>query len=84
MLDNVWFILWIFHELGSNLQDQVKEKVMLVSDHTVDDTMTKIQAAAADVNLSAERSNNKVRETSQDIDVLRLFKPFSVLPVIFS
>lgn len=35
---------------------------MLVSDHTVDDTMTKIQAAAADVNLSVERSNNKVCE----------------------
>ncbi|KAK4793696.1 hypothetical protein SAY86_024131 [Trapa natans] len=42
-------------------QDEVKEKVMLVSDHTVDDTVTKIQAAAADVKLSVERSNNKMK-----------------------
>ncbi|KAK4754886.1 hypothetical protein SAY87_008643 [Trapa incisa] len=42
-------------------KDEVKEKVMLVSDHAIDDTMTKIQAAAADANLLAERSNNKMK-----------------------
>lgn len=58
--------LWIPKESGLHLQDEAKEKVMLVSDHTVDDTMTRIQAAAADVDLSIERSNNKVCETLQD------------------
>ncbi|KAK4759821.1 hypothetical protein SAY87_022952 [Trapa incisa] len=42
-------------------KDEVKVKVMLVSDHTIHDTMTKIQAAAEDANLLAERSNNKMK-----------------------
>ncbi|PKI59862.1 hypothetical protein CRG98_019744 [Punica granatum] len=42
-------------------QDEVKEKVMLVSDNTLGDTMTKIQTAAADVNLSVDRCNNKLK-----------------------
>lgn len=33
---------------------------MLVSKHSIDDTLKKIEAAAADVSLAIEMSNNKV------------------------